>query len=79
MPQDNGDLGWRELSVAARGLSHPCPDHGRMDAADPQQWISVHRTSTGMVVYYRCRCGRICVASDGDNDGLKTGRTLRDR
>jgi hypothetical protein len=45
MPPDNRDPGWRHTSAAVRGLSHPCPDHGRREAAEPQQWISVHRTS----------------------------------
>jgi hypothetical protein len=28
-------------------------------AADPERRISVHRTSLGHVVYYRCDCGTV--------------------
>jgi hypothetical protein len=31
-------------------------DHDRA-AADPERRISVHRTSLGHIIYYRCECG----------------------
>jgi pimeloyl-ACP methyl ester carboxylesterase len=42
-------------------LSRPCPQHGHRVAADPDRWLSTHRTSGGVVVYYRCSCGRPAV------------------
>jgi pimeloyl-ACP methyl ester carboxylesterase len=42
-------------------LSRPCPQHGHRAATDPDRWLSLHRTSGGIVVYYRCSCGRPAV------------------
>jgi pimeloyl-ACP methyl ester carboxylesterase len=42
-------------------LSRPCPEHGDRAATDARRWLSMHRTSMGTVVYYRCTCGRPAV------------------
>ena len=39
----------------------PCPQHGHRAASDPNRWLSTHRTSAGIVVYYRCSCDRPAV------------------
>jgi len=43
-------------------LSRPCPEHGDRAATDARRWLSIHRTSMGTVVYYRCTCGRPAVS-----------------
>jgi hypothetical protein len=65
-------------------FSRPCPDHGGSDAADPQRWISSHKTSIGMVLYYRCRCGQVAVTTldvertlaQGSGEGVDRHRHL---
>lgn len=41
---------------------HPCAEHGCGALQDRNRWLSCHRTSHGVVVYYRCSCGRAAVA-----------------
>jgi hypothetical protein len=41
---------------------HPCPWHGDGAFVDRSRWVSCHRTSCGVIVYYRCSCGRAAIA-----------------
>jgi hypothetical protein len=41
---------------------HPCSKHGSGALQDRDRWLSCHRTSHGIVVYYRCSCGSPAVA-----------------
>lgn len=45
-----------------RALGRSCPLHGDSAVSNPARWLSLHRTSDGIVVYYRCDCGRPRVA-----------------
>ncbi|MDX1658354.1 MAG: hypothetical protein R3343_06005 [Nitriliruptorales bacterium] len=38
-----------------------CPVLDREVRIDPQSVLSMHKTSEGVVTYYRCRCGALCV------------------
>jgi hypothetical protein len=41
---------------------HPCSEHGGGALQNRKRWLSCHRTSQGIAVYYRCSCGRSAVA-----------------
>lgn len=53
-----------------------CTTHGRTELLSAGSMLSVHRTASGQLAYYRCPCGRVgwMLEGSGVDPELRAGR-----